>query len=366
MTGLILGFLTAFFLVLIATPVLIKVAKMKHLVDEPGEARKLHSRSVPTIGGIMIFAGTIIAYSLWFPARDEGLVQSLLNADTYNALNEFKYIVASLFILFFMGVKDDIIGMSPTKKLLIHFVVGGILVLVAGIRINYFHGLFGLGHIPEWASISLSLFTYIVIVNAFNLIDGIDGLASTVGLLASLAFALWFYQTNHLPLTLLALALAGSLAGFLVFNFNPAKIFMGDSGSLIIGAVLFVLSVRLIELPWTRFPAMLHGVSKPVLVMAILAYPLVDTLRVFFIRIVGGRSPFSADRNHIHHRLLDFGLGHKQIVLVVLLYSLAMIALPFFMPDNRPNVAFVVVFAVALGSAQMLWLIKPKKTSADK
>ena len=358
MIELVLGFLTAFILVVVATPALIKVAKLKHLVDEPGEARKLHMRSVPTIGGIMIFAGTIIAYSLWFP--DKGQHQLGFNYNTLTALSEFKYLVASLFILFFMGVKDDIIGVSPSKKLFIHFIVGFILVLMAGIRITTFHGLFGLDEIPDWAAMILSIFTYIVIVNAFNLIDGIDGLASTMGLLASSAFAVWFFQTNDLPLALLATALAGSLAGFLVFNFNPAKIFMGDSGSLIIGAVLFVLSVKLIELDWRRIPVELRGLSKPVLVMAILAYPLVDTLRVFFIRVVAGRSPFSADRNHIHHRLISLGLGHKKIVLVLTLYSLTIIGLIFVMPANRPNVSFGVLGALAFGLVQLFWLFKPK------
>lgn len=366
MIELVLGFVTAFFLVLVATPALIKVAKLKHLVDEPGEARKLHSRSVPTIGGIMIFAGTIIAYSLWFPdtldilnSYDRHRMDSDV-LDSFTALSEFKYLVASLFILFFMGVKDDIIGVSPSKKLFIHFIVGFILVLMADIRIVHFHGLFGLGEIPQWAGIILSIFTYIVIVNAFNLIDGIDGLAASMGLLAALFFAVWFYQTNYQPLALLALALAGSLAGFLVFNFNPAKIFMGDSGSLIIGAVLFVLGVKLLELDTTRFPKSLQGVSKPVLVMAILAYPLVDTLRVFFIRAIAGRSPFSADRNHIHHRLLDLGLNHKKIVFVLLGYSVLIVALPFLMPVNCPNISFIAVGVVALGLVQILWLIKKK------
>jgi len=363
MKELVLAFITSFILVLLATPSLIKVAKLKHLVDEPGEARKVHSRSIPTIGGIMIFAGTIISYCLWFPSTSE--FQFGMNYNVLSALQEFKYLVASMFILFFLGVKDDIIGVSPTKKLAIHLVVGMILILMAGIRITSLNGLFGVYEIPDWASIMLSLFTYIVIVNAINLIDGVDGLATGVGLIAAVSFAIWFYRTGDLPLALLAVGLAGALLGFLVFNFNPAKIFMGDSGSLIIGMVLFVLAVKLVEHDLSTVPLAMKGVSKPVLAMAILSYPLIDTLRVFFYRAVRGRSPFSADKNHIHHRLIQLGLNHKQVVLVLYSFSIFITALTFLVPMHSPNKSFLIVGGLAFLLAQSVFFIpsKGKKTS---
>ncbi|NNE56413.1 MAG: undecaprenyl/decaprenyl-phosphate alpha-N-acetylglucosaminyl 1-phosphate transferase, partial [Flavobacteriales bacterium] len=124
MWELILGFASSFLLVFFATPVLIKVAKLKHLVDEPGDDRKLHRRSVPTIGGIMIFAGTIIGYALWFPSTSPEQLGSTYDANILGALGEFKYLIACLFMLFFLGLKDDIIGVSPSKKLMVHIVVG--------------------------------------------------------------------------------------------------------------------------------------------------------------------------------------------------------------------------------------------------
>ncbi len=361
MQELVLGFFTAFLLVLLAMPSLIKVAKLKHLVDEPGDERKLHKRSVPTIGGIMIFAGTILAYSLWFPSSNE--VQLGANYDPLYALHDFKYLVACMFMLFFLGLKDDIIGVSPSKKLFIHIGVGAILVLMADIRITNFWGLFNLYEIPMWASIMFSMFVYIVIVNAINLIDGVDGLASGVGFISAVTFAYWFYRTGDLPLALLAVGLAGSLLGFLVFNFNPAKIFMGDSGSLIIGVVLFTLAVKMIEFPHESLPENMLGVSKPVLAMAILCYPLVDTMRVFFLRTIKGKSPFSADKNHIHHKLLSLGLNHKQTVIVLYAYTLVLILLTFFMPQNTPNISFAIVGGVALTLAQGVFLIKSKNKS---
>ncbi len=353
------SFFTAFFLVLIATPSLIKVAKLKHLVDEPGDARKLHRRSVPTIGGIMIFAGTIIAYCLWFPSKEGWVLGS--NYFPIEALNEFKYLVACMFVLFFLGLKDDIIGVSPSKKLLVHLAVGAILVYVADIRITQFWGLFGIDSLPYWISISLSLFIYIVIVNAINLIDGVDGLAAGFGFIASVTFSYWFYRTGDQPLALLAIGLAGALLGFLVYNFQPAKLFMGDSGSLIIGLVLFVLAVKLIEFPVSRMLMNMEPVPKPVLTMAILAYPLVDTLRVFLLRALSGRSPFSADRNHIHHKLLALGLNHRQTCFVLYGFSIFIILLTFLSPPYSPNVSFLIVMSVAILSLNSVFLFKNKR-----
>jgi UDP-N-acetylmuramyl pentapeptide phosphotransferase/UDP-N-acetylglucosamine-1-phosphate transferase len=353
-------FATAFLLVLIATPSLIKVAKLKHLVDEPSEARKLHRRSIPTIGGIVIFAGTIMGYALWFPSK-EGWV---LGANYYpiEALNEFKYLVASMFVLFFIGLKDDIIGVSPAKKLLVHLFVGGILIFLADIRITQFWGLFEVDNLPYWVSVILSLFVYIVIVNAINLIDGVDGLAAGVGLIASMAFAYWFYRTGDQPLALLAMGLGGALLGFLIYNFQPAKIFMGDSGSLIIGIVMFVLAVKLIEFPVKRMLVVMSAVPKPVLAMAILAYPLVDTLRVFILRLLRGRSPFSADKNHIHHKLLAIGLSHRQTSLALYGFSIVMILLTFMTPAYSPNISFLIVMSVAVTSLNAVFLFKNKKS----
>ncbi|MEN9639644.1 MAG: hypothetical protein RLZZ262_1513 [Bacteroidota bacterium] len=355
------AFITSFMVVLIATPSLIKVAKMKHLVDEPGEARKLHRRSVPTLGGVMIFAGTIMAYCMWFPAREDWMGR---NYDAIVALSEFKYILTSLFILFFLGLKDDIIGVSPSKKLLVHLIVGVIIVVVADIRVTELWGLFGFeGELPKWLSIIFSIFVYIVIVNAMNLIDGVDGLAAGVGTIAAFTFAYWFYKTDDIPLALLAIALGGSLCGFLIYNFQPAKLFMGDSGSLIIGLIIFVLAVKMIEFPVRRILPTMKEVSKPVLAMAILCYPLIDTLRVFTIRMFQGRSPFSADKNHIHHKLLSLGFSHRQTSLFLYGFTLAIIALALAMPAYSPNVSFAVVGGSAFLILNSIFLFKRKSSN---
>lgn len=351
---IILGFLTAFFVVLLATPSLIKVAKLKHLVDEPGEARKLHSRSVPTIGGIIIFSSIIFSYALWFPDIGDNLHQSI---------REFKYIIASLIILFFVGVKDDIIGTAPVKKLLAHIVVAFILVMMGETQIKGMHGLFGIQEIPEWARILLSVFVYIVIVNAFNLIDGVDGLASGIGVICSVFFGTWFVLTGNSPLALLSFILAGSLLGFLVFNFSPAKIFMGDSGSLTIGCIISVLVIQMIETPVANIPGYLKTHSVPVLAMSILVYPLIDTLRIFIVRAVKGQSPFTADKNHLHHRLISIGLSHAATVSVLYLYNIVVVFAAFGFGYLNHTIAFILSLVVAVLLVAVFFVFKPKPKS---
>ncbi len=334
-----MAFLTSFGVVLLATPSLIKVAKLKHLVDEPKEDRKLHTKSIPTIGGIMIFSAFMFSCFIWFP-DEEGMQKEF---------SQFLYLMGSLVLLFFVGVKDDIIGMSPTKKLVAHILVGFILVAMGGIRIESFHGLFSVDvELPEYAKLVISIFVYIVIVNSINLIDGIDGLASGVGIIACITFGLWFYYSHQPQWTLVSFSLAGALLSFLIFNFNPARIFMGDSGSLTIGAILSVLTIQLIETPTTFLELPFNNISTPVLAIGILAYPLIDTLRVFVIRIFAGKSPMAADRNHLHHRLQRRGYGHRKVVFIIYVFSIVCIGLVSFLPIKNPTLSFIALGAFVL------------------
>ena len=349
----ILGFITAFFVVLMATPSLIKVAKLKHLVDMPGDDRKLHKRSVPTIGGIIIFSAIIFSYALWFPDVGDYL---------HIAVRDFKYLVAVLILLFFVGIKDDIIGTAPMKKLVAHIIVGFILVMMADMKVTGMHGLFGITKpIPEWASVLLSMFIYIVVVNAYNLIDGVDGLAAGIGMIASATFGFLFFSMGDFPHALLAFILTGALLGFLFFNFMPARIFMGDSGSLTIGAIISVLAIRFIESNPHRLPVEFRELSMPVMAMAILVYPLIDTLRVFSVRIVRGQSPFTADRNHLHHRLLKLGMNHAKTVIVIYLYNILLIFTSLYSVSFGINIAFAICFCVALLFPAILFILKPKQ-----
>jgi UDP-GlcNAc:undecaprenyl-phosphate GlcNAc-1-phosphate transferase len=355
---IIMGFVTSFFVVLLATPSLIKVAKLKHLVDEPGEERKLHRRSVPTIGGIIIFSAILFSYSLWFPEGQGGF-------------NEFKYLTASLVILFFVGVKDDIIGTAPVKKLLAHIIVAFILVMMAQVKITGMHGLFGMEAVMGWPSVMLSVFVYIVVVNAFNLIDGVDGLAAGIGFINTLFFGIWFQLAGNVPLALLAFILAGALLAFLMFNFSPAKIFMGDSGSLTIGVIISVLAIKMIENPTVLMPVELQAVPTPVFAMSVLVYPLLDTLRIFIVRAVKGQSPFAADKNHLHHKFISLGLSHKATVLILYTYNIVVVAavviISAMLKDINPTVIFGIAVAIAILLIQLPFILikKPRQEQVE-
>jgi UDP-GlcNAc:undecaprenyl-phosphate/decaprenyl-phosphate GlcNAc-1-phosphate transferase len=341
--------------VLLSTPALIKVAYMKRLVDMPDESRKLHSRIIPSIGGIMIFAGTLFAYFLWYPFKSITDYGQLIRA-----IEDFKYVGACMLMLFFIGVKDDIIGTAPVKKLAGHLIVAFILVIMANVRITSMYGLFGVYELDEWVSIFLSVFTYTVIVNAINLIDGVDGLAAGVGAIICTSFGTWFYMAGGIEYATLAFALAGALVGFLFFNFSPAKIFMGDSGSLTIGLIISVLSIKLIEFDRSELPSELIGISVPVFVMATLVYPLIDTLRIFIYRAVKGVSPFAADRNHIHHRLLDLGIGQVKTVILLYLFTISIIVLSL-MLDVSPSMQLVICASTAFVLTQIpIFILKFK------
>jgi len=364
MAVLILVFLTAFIVVLYSTPALIKVAVLKRLIDVPTEGRKIHKRSVPTIGGIIIFAGTLFAFSLWYSIEDMIYYDKI-----FQSVKEFKLIIACSLILFFVGVKDDIIGTAPVKKLFAHIVVALILVLMGDIKITSLHGVFGVYDIPNWGSVFLSIFTYVVVVNSFNLIDGVDGLAAGVGFLTCCTFGTWFIYANEFPYAALSFALGGSLGGFLIFNFSPAKIFMGDSGSLVIGMFISVLAFKLIEFPIQNIEGVWVQVSKPVFVISALIYPLLDTLRVFIMRAVKGQSPFTADRNHIHHMLLDCGFGHAKTVIIIYVFTILTIAtsfLSFYFKEATLSLITVVIcsllFLFTVISLRNKYQKKPKKS----
>lgn len=359
MVLLILVFITAFVVVLYTTPALIKVAILKNLIDLPSEDRKIHKRAIPTIGGIIIYAATLFSFSLWFNIDDLHDYSQI-----YESVKEFKIIIATSLVLFFVGVKDDIIGTAPVKKLFAHVVVGLILILMGDIRITGLHGVFFVERIPEWGSIFLSLFTYIVVVNAMNLIDGVDGLAAGVGFLATTFFGTWFVFANEYTLASLSFALSGALLGFLVFNFSPAKIFMGDSGSLIIGMFIYVLSTKLIEYPVNRLDNFWVHISNSVFAIAALVYPLTDTLRVFVIRTIKGQSPFEADRNHIHHRLIDCGYSHAKTVIVIYIFSIITVGVSLLSYYLNPSLSLMAVLACS--GIFILWVIYAKSKSTKK
>ena len=351
MEYILLSAALAFLITFFAIPVIIQVAKDKKLFDEPDE-RKVHKNVIPTLGGLGIFAGFIIATLMGVPS---------------GITSELQYFAAASTVIFFLGIKDDILVLSASKKFIGQLIAAGIIIKFGGVQITNMHGFLGVYGIPHIASIVLSILTIVVITNSFNLIDGVDGLAGSLGLLTTLVFGVYFFYAGQLTYAVMALALAGSIFGFLIYNFSPAKIFMGDTGSLLLGLINSILVIKFINVagnPASNLPLE----SAPAIGFSILMIPLFDTLRVFGLRILDRRSPFSPDRTHVHHFLLDLGLSHRMITVTCVSTNMAFIALAFFLRHMGTTTILGILLLSAFAFIGVIYYSRPrhKKTAAQK
>ncbi len=334
-----LSFLITFF----AIPVIIQVAKDKKLFDEPDE-RKVHKAVIPTLGGLGIFAGFIIGTLMGVPM---------------GITTELQYFAAAAIVIFFLGMKDDILVLSASKKFIGQLVAAGILIKFAGVQITNMHGFMGIYEIPHFASIALSLFTIIVITNSFNLIDGIDGLAGSLGILTTFVFGTYFYLIGQIAYSVMAFALTGSLISFLIYNFSPAKIFMGDTGSLLLGLINSILVIKFINLS-AAADVNLPLASAPAIGFAILMIPLFDTLRVFGLRILDRRSPFSPDRTHVHHFMLDIGFSHKKITLSCVIINILFIIMAYFLRNLGTTTVMGILLMTGFSFIGLIYYMRQK------
>jgi UDP-N-acetylmuramyl pentapeptide phosphotransferase/UDP-N-acetylglucosamine-1-phosphate transferase len=250
-------------------------------------------------------------------------------------------------VIFFLGLKDDILVLTPIKKFIGQVLAAFLIIYYGRIQIRSMHGFFGVHELPEMFSLLISYFSVIVIINSFNLIDGVDGLAGMLGLMSSALFGIYFYMnaSGMEPYYVLAFSLCGSLIAFLIFNFQPAKIFMGDTGSLLVGVVNAILVLKFID-PGNGPESVNPIVSSPAIGFTVLMIPLLDTLRVFAIRIFKRRSPFSPDRNHIHHLLLDRGLSHRTITLLLVAVNVSMVVFVYLARSLGCTILILSVIAI--------------------
>ncbi len=302
----------AFLITHLAIPSIVTVAQIKGLYDVPN-GRTSHTTPTPVLGGIAIFAGLVIST----------IIFSVLGFGS-----ELKYIIAGLIILFFFGIKDDILALDPKKKLAAQIIAGLLIAVLGDVRITHFHGFLGIDEVSYVFSLVCTIFFFIVMINGFNLIDGIDGLASGVGIITSVTFGCWFAMSGYDSYAVMSFALTGSLVAFFYFNVfgKRNKIFLGDTGSLILGLSVAVFAVRFMEYEGGA-TGILIVESAPAVTFGILIVPLFDTLRVFSLRIFQKRSPFIADKQHIHHRLLELGFPHLKATLIILFINQMFIGL---------------------------------------
>ena len=353
-TSIILSAITAFVVVYILVPSIVKFANTKHLFDEPQE-RSSHHYNTPTLGGLAIFAGLIISLSLWIDTQ---------------ILKEFQYIVAALIVLFFIGIKDDILIIAPITKFIGQFIAAFIIVVLADIRLTNFHGFFDIFEINYYLSSVLSIFTILVIINGFNFIDGVDGLSASIGIITAGAFGFWFFKTNYNQYVIISVSLIFALFAFFFFNVfgKKNKIFMGDTGSLIIGLIISILVIKFNEFnidktkPFAITPA-------PAVSFGVLIIPLLDMLRVIFIRFVTGKPLMQADKMHLHHQLLELGLSHSNVTLIISITNIAFVYFVFytssFISIRRLMLLILIVALILSYIPPLIITFKKKKENTE-
>lgn len=334
-----------------AIPRIIYISKKKKIFDLPNSDRKIHTEVIPNLGGIAIFLGFSVVASLFINPSSSA---------------KWNYIIAAVLILFITGVKDDLINVNPTKKLIAQIAASAIVAGLADYRLDNLYGLFGIYELPYFASLILTILGCTFVSNAFNLIDGIDGLAATIGIISTCFLGGVFALNDSYSEAIISFSLMGALTGFLRFNLNPARIFMGDSGSLVIGFVVAVLSLLLTKQSIVFDESVLFHSPKSLIMvtLSILFVPVFDTFRVFITRLIKGRSPFSADRTHLHHYLLDLGFSHTKTVIILSFASLLIITVALLIQDMPINICLITIVSFAFGLFALLYFLRRNKLNA--
>lgn len=354
-----LGFLSSFLITFFSIPTIIKISKRKNLMDEPG-VRSSHLRKIPNLGGIAIF------YSI-------GICTSIF---AYEIFDLYKFLFASLIILLYVGIMDDIVVMRAYKKLVAQVVVSILIVIGSDVRIRNLFGIFGVFEVNYWISVIVTVITFIILINAFNLIDGIDGLAGGYSLICSALFGISYYRLGeyNYPLVILSVVLIGSVLAFLYYNmsnYRATKIFMGDTGSMLLGFLLAFTCICFIDIFIDKQVFSIpryHLESAPVIAVAILILPIVDTLNVIIVRLWNKKSPFEADKNHIHHKLLKLNLTHRRSSFYIITYYLAIVTVTYFLRHSNVNLLlFIVLFLGFLGAyiPDFIFMLKNNKLKTN-
>lgn len=305
--------IVAFFLALIVSylchPIIIKVSRIKNLMPNLNH-RSVHTKKITNLGGIGIFLAI-------------NLVITLLG--NYFEYQKLLNLLGAITLMFFVGLVDDLIYLKPRTKVIAQTVASLYVILSTNLRIENLHGILGMHELPYISSILITTLAFVTLINAYNLIDGVDGLAGSFAITVSLFFGYFFYSMGSLSQFFLSASIAGALVSFLIFNFSKKnKIFMGDTGTMVIGFLLAYQAVCFMSIDFTSSFVFVNSKSL-IYFLALFSFPLLDTLRVFVIRLKSGRNPFKADKNHIHHILLKAGLKHWQITVAALLFTTSVV-----------------------------------------
>ena len=331
-----LSTLTSFFFGFLITPVLIYLLKKGNVIDEPG-GRRIHRGLVPSMGGVAIVLAVFASIIAWFSL--EQIVTT-------------RYFLVGLGIMFSVGMRDDLIELSAMQKLIGQCIPAFFVVVMADIRFTSLYGFMGVFEIPYFMSVGLTILALIILTNSFNLIDGTDGLAGILSVVGFLFLGCWFYVSGLMAYSLIAFTMVGGVLSFLVFNWHPAKIFMGDTGSLSLGFALTALTILFVDTNGTMLASEGFKINAPIACgIALMIVPMYDTLRIFIKRILNGKSPFRPDKSHIHHFLLRMGFKHNEVALILGGVMLAFVALVVGSSLNdHIMIPIVIALAVILGA----------------
>ncbi|NLR93929.1 glycosyltransferase family 4 protein [Flammeovirga agarivorans] len=297
-----LALLSSLVVAILAVPEVRKVVIKNNVFDVPG-GRKIHTDLIPSMGGVGIFLGFLISSYLWTSGEQ---------------VFDLKYLFVGMFMIFFMGLRDDMMPLNPKNKLFVQIVAATLVVVMGNVQLTSLYTLFPGIEFPQAISYALTIFVIVALTNSFNLIDGINGLAGGVAAFITMTLGIWFYLIGNLAIATLMISMFGACIGFLYYNWGKASIFMGDTGSLFLGFFIATSLVMFINTDYALAASHPFKIDNPISVAILLfGYPFIDTLRIFTIRIMGGRSPFSPDKKHIHHVFVRTGFTHSKTSAIV-------------------------------------------------
>lgn len=348
---LLLYYLILFVVSLCATwwifKIVLKIAKIKNIVDKP-DARKLQPVPVPVMGGVAVFFGMVVAFAA------AGIV--------YDISNMFAMICV-MTIMLYIGTMDDIVGLSPRMRFLVEIVVVLILIYCNDYSIDNFHGLWGIYKIPQWIAVPLTVFACVGIMNAINLIDGVNGLSSGYCIVNSIIFGTLFLETGNVTCASLAILSVGALIPFFCHNVfgKKSKMFIGDGGALLMGTILSSYVINALKTGSSMSVYLPDNFGIIPFALAVMSIPVFDTIRVMISRICQGRSPFSPDKTHLHHLLIDLHFSHVGVTSFEIIANLFVVAgwyISYILGASIELQLYIVIFMAFMLTFGLYWFAR--------
>ncbi|MEG1607254.1 MAG: MraY family glycosyltransferase [Mucinivorans sp.] len=365
-------FLISFALGWVSIPRIVVISKLKRLFDVP-DARKVHTQAIPRLGGISFFPAMMIATTMMLGFRYS--FNFMLPPDTeVQFMSEFMFFMAGMFVLFFIGVADDLVGVGYRYKFLAQIFAASMLI---GTNLSFLNmgGLLGMWEVPFAVAAVLEVLLIVFAVNAFNLIDGVDGLCSGMSSIIMACLGFWFIYSNMYIYAMISFGMLGVVLSFFRYNISGKrlKIFMGDTGSLTLGFLIIFITLKFVNLAQNgSTPSDIYQIKSPIAIMVgLLFVPLFDTLRVFISRIARGKMPFSPDKTHIHHKLLAMGYSHLHSTLLLMLMQIIFIVLNITLSEVLSiNLNLVILIDIILAVSYLFYVnkeleIKQRKTAKN-